>query len=280
MEPDGQMVLDFAPVAAGVQAFEPRAPASPGPDARSAAFVWFERGCDLDADRGTWEAAADAYRHAIEIDPSFSDAHCNLGSVYFNQGDRDRARDCFECSLRFEPGHVEANLNLGTILEEGGCDEAALRCYRAALETSPLYADVHVSLALLYEKLGLRRTALSHWRRLSPARSARRLGGHRAAEARNPLIGPSDPWRRHGAARVAPQPEPAPGHGSRVSSGSGVPERRASSRQWIQRSKVSFSTSHARGVPGRRAAGAGWPPARTLHRSRSVAQRGPDLPSR
>ncbi len=165
MEPDGQLVLEFAPVAAGVCAFEPRLPQPGSPDSRNAAVAWFERGCEQDVDRSSWDEAAESYRHAIELDPSYSDAHCNLGSVYFNQSDREGARSCFERALEFEPGHVEANLNLGTILEEEGSDEEALSCYRAALETSPLYADVHVSLGLLYEKLGLRRTALSHWRR-------------------------------------------------------------------------------------------------------------------
>jgi DNA-binding transcriptional MerR regulator len=169
MEPDGQLVLEFAPAKpegdGSVAPLEPRTPDAGSHEARRLAMRWFERGCELDADRATWEEAALAYREAIGADPAYADAHCNLGSVYFNQGSRDRARACFERAIDLEPGHVEANLNLGTILEELTRNDEALHCYRAALETDPLYADVHVSLGLLYEKLGLRRTALSHWRR-------------------------------------------------------------------------------------------------------------------
>lgn len=163
MEPDGQLVLDLrAEPAAGVAPIGDR---GAGERARRVALDWFERGCQLDGERETWAQAADAYRQAIEVDPDFADAHCNLGSVYFNQGRRDRARTCFERAVEIEPQHVEANLNLGTLCEECGADETALRHYRTALAADPLYPDTHVSLALAYEKLELPRTARAHWRR-------------------------------------------------------------------------------------------------------------------
>jgi Tfp pilus assembly protein PilF len=161
MEPDGQLVLEWS-AGAGVESL---AANRSGERARQIALFWFERGCGLDADSETWGQAADAYRHAVDADPSFADAHCNLGSVYFNQGRRAEARECFERAVAIRPDHLEANLNLGTLCEEDGADEVALRHYRAALAADPLYPDTHVSLALAYEKLGLPRTARSHWRR-------------------------------------------------------------------------------------------------------------------
>lgn len=167
MEPDGQLVLELeaAAPAAGVAHLEQSGEAAPRSEVERVAAEWFERGCELDDDSATYAQAAEAYRNAIEVDPEYADAYCNLGSVYFNQGRRAAARDCFARALEIEPGHVEANLNLGTVYEEEGREEMSLRHYRRALETNPLYADVHVSLALLYEKLTLRRTALAHWRR-------------------------------------------------------------------------------------------------------------------
>ena len=161
MEPDGQLVLEWSSEAGVERLTDGRG----GERGRQQALDWFERGCELDTDKETYEQAAEAYRRAIDADPEFADAHCNLGSVYFNRGRRDLARDCFERAVAIEPGHVEANLNLGTIREERGADEAALRHYRAALDTDPLLPDTHVSLALVYEKLGLPRTARAHWRR-------------------------------------------------------------------------------------------------------------------
>ena len=184
MEPGGQLVLDLSREVEG--AVEPLGDRGAGERARRTALAWFERGCELDTERATYDAAVDAYRKAIESDPEFADAHCNLGSVYFNQDRRGRARACFERAVELDPGHVEANLNLGTLREEEGADEAALSHYRAALEADSCYPDTHVSLALVYEKLRLPRTALAHWRRylqLDPLGSwadlaRRRLNAH------------------------------------------------------------------------------------------------------
>ncbi len=184
MEPGGQLVLDLAGEAVGnVAALGDRGAAE---RAHQAALGWFERGCELDTDRETYAEAVEAYRKALEADPDFADAHCNLGSVFFNQDRRDRARACFERAVELQPQHVEANLNLGTLREEEGADESALHHYRAALESDPLHPDIHVSLALVYEKLQLPRTALAHWRRylqLEPMGSwsdlaRRRLSAH------------------------------------------------------------------------------------------------------
>lgn len=166
MEPDGQLVLEFGEDSESeVASLAEHAAPQGSPEARRRAVTHFERGCALDADRQTWDEAELAYQDAIACDPEYADAHCNLGSVCFNRGEREKARLAFERAIALAPGHVEANLNLGTMLEELGQDERALARYRAALECDPLYADVHVSLALLYEKLTLPRTAASHWRR-------------------------------------------------------------------------------------------------------------------
>lgn len=162
MEPDGQLLLDFAAATAAPVSELPPA----GALGRRLAAQWFERACELDGERGRHAEAARAYEKAIEIDPGYADAHCNLGSVRYNQSRRDEARRCFERAVELVPGHVEANLNLGALCEEDGRDERALRHYRAALEADPLVPDTHVSLALLYEKQGLRRTALAHWKRV------------------------------------------------------------------------------------------------------------------
>lgn len=161
MEPDGQLVLEWS-TGAGV---EDLAASRSDERTRELALHWFERGCELDSTRQTYEQAATAYLRAIEADPDFADAHCNLGSVYFNQDRREEARACFERAVSLRAGHVEANLNLGTLREDDGAHESALRHYRAALETDPLFPDTHVSLALVYEKLGLPRTGRAHWRR-------------------------------------------------------------------------------------------------------------------
>lgn len=168
-EPNGQVVLDLAlapespddvaPLQRGGAAIE-------APEALAeSALAWFERGCQLDGEPKTLAQARDAYERALALDADFADAHCNLGTVHYNQGRRGEARGCYERALALDAEHVEAHFNLANLLEEDGRNEAALQHYKAALRADPLYSDAHLNVALLYEKLGLRRKAREHWRR-------------------------------------------------------------------------------------------------------------------
>lgn len=132
---------------------------------RGDAVEWFERGCELDADSSKWAAAIEAYETAVEIEPDYADAYCNLGAVRYNQGQRAEARRSFEACLALEADHVEANFNLANVLEEEGDDREALVHYRRALAADPHYPDLHINLALLYEKIGRQRSSRDHWRR-------------------------------------------------------------------------------------------------------------------
>lgn len=174
IEPGGQLLLDFVEQAmakepAGVEpirsAPKPGGAAGAPETPAESAGEWFERGCQLDSEPDTFTQALEAYRRAIELDAEFADAHCNLGALFFNNGDRAEARRHFERCLRLQPTHVEAHFNLANLLEEEGCDEMSLHHYRAALDADPFYPDLHINLALLCEKTGLAAKALDHWRR-------------------------------------------------------------------------------------------------------------------
>jgi len=171
VEPNGQLVLDLG---SGEQSPADVAPLAKGTrtndvllreQARCEAANWFERGCKLDSERATYPDAIEAYTRALRADPDYADAHCNLGTVFYNQNRKTQAKSCFERAIAIDPHHVEAHLNLATLFEEQGRNESALHHYKVALAADPLCADSHVSLALLYEKLELPRTARDHWRR-------------------------------------------------------------------------------------------------------------------
>jgi tetratricopeptide (TPR) repeat protein len=160
MEPDGQMLLSFDVPPGDVSPLDASAE-EPTPSAGD----HFERGCRLDADPATYEEAISAYREALSVEPDFADAHCNLGAVFYNRGERDDARRHFERCLRLDTGHVEAHFNLANLLEEEGCNEMALHHYRSGLVADPFYPDLHINLALLYEKMEMRSNAREHWKR-------------------------------------------------------------------------------------------------------------------
>lgn len=164
-EPDGQMVLDFRSPRSAERTLAELPAGEPDRLGGLDAYGWFERGCVLDADPSTAAEAVAAYESALALDPHFADAHCNLGTVHYNQGRRREALACFRRALEIAPLHLEANFNLGNLLEEGGEVDAALQRYRTVLRVDPLYADAHVNLALLLERAGARGRARDHWRR-------------------------------------------------------------------------------------------------------------------
>lgn len=164
VEPDGQLVLDFGAARSAAVA-ELRAASDAGEDAPASALAWFERGSALDGETDTWDEAARAYRRCLELDPEFADAHCNLGTIHYNRGERDPAREHYEAALAIDPGHLEASFNLGNLHEEEGRREAALRHYKNAVRRDPFFPEAHLNLALLYDRLGLPRSARGHWRR-------------------------------------------------------------------------------------------------------------------
>jgi len=164
MEPDGQMMLGLGVRAAGDPG-EVASLAVATAEPELSAGDYFERGCRLDADASTYDEAIAAYREALVLEPDFADAHCNLGAVFYNRGERDDARRHFERCLRLDPAHVEAHFNLANVLEEEGCNEMALHHYRTGLLADPFYPDLHINLALMYEKLERSDQAGQHWRR-------------------------------------------------------------------------------------------------------------------
>lgn len=182
-EVGGQLVLEFAGDSEGTSArvaslaeaaalaaadgLSGKAGATPlpGQSEQEEAIAWFERGCELDADPGSWSAAIEAYEKALELDPDCADAYCNLGAVRYNQGHREQARRAFVACLARDADHVEANFNLANVLEEESEDELALVHYQRALGADPTYPDLHINLALLYEKLARESRACEHWRR-------------------------------------------------------------------------------------------------------------------
>jgi tetratricopeptide (TPR) repeat protein len=166
----GQLLLEFDAASSMASSTvsslaEAGSGATGSPRAQAEAAAWFERGCELDAEPDSWGVAIEAYEKAIELDPAYADAYCNLGAVRYNQGRRAESRRAFEACIALEREHVEANFNLANVLEEEGDDELALVHYRRALAADPLYPDLHINLALLYEKLSSEREARDHWRR-------------------------------------------------------------------------------------------------------------------
>ena len=110
--------------------------------------AWYNLGLDLEEVEP--QRAPEAYRKAIELDPTNADAHVNLGRLCQLGGDLRNAKRHYEAALQLVAGHQLAAYNLGTVFDELDELERAAQFYEAALEVP----DAHYNLARICELRG------------------------------------------------------------------------------------------------------------------------------
>ncbi len=147
------------------------------------AYGWFLEGLAKDDDPATVSEAMDAYRRALELDPSLASAHTNLGIAYYREGQTEEARRHFERALALDPELSEARYNLANLYDEEGERELAIAEFRRVVITNPDFADAHFNLAVALEKVGSRVQAAEHFRRYLSLREPEETVWSRLARA-------------------------------------------------------------------------------------------------
>jgi Flp pilus assembly protein TadD len=104
--------------------------------------------------RGQHDAAITLIRLAIELDPTSSAAHCNLGNVLKDRGRLDEAIVSYRNAVALDPGHAESHNNLGNALNEMGQFDEAIAEYRQAIAIRPAYAKAHNNLGATLHSRG------------------------------------------------------------------------------------------------------------------------------
>ena len=93
---------------------------------------------------GRNQEAEQRYREAIEIDPGFVEALCNLASLL--QGDPQEAEEYLRRALNANPKHPGARTMLGITLAFTGRQHEAKAAFRKALKTAPNNSDALLGL--------------------------------------------------------------------------------------------------------------------------------------
>lgn len=110
------------------------------------------------------DAAMNAYRAALELDPGLVPAMINLGNLHYLQERLAEAQALYLQASYTDPTCFEAWFNLGNVHHDRGRLEEAAQCYAEALRWRPTYADAHFYMAVTLEKLGRAEQARTHWR--------------------------------------------------------------------------------------------------------------------
>ena len=129
------------------------------------ADVWYDRAVAAEEGPGDNARAIALYGRALAANPEHADAHCNLGRLLHERGDRIAAEAHYRLALCACPDLGLYWFNLGVAVEDGRRRAEAIDCYRAAIERDPTIADAHWNLARLLDVPGddaAQREALCH----------------------------------------------------------------------------------------------------------------------
>jgi tetratricopeptide (TPR) repeat protein len=124
---------------------------------------WFEFALACDSRPETIPEAISAYRHVLELAPSWVEAHINLGVALYQLSELEEARQAFLNALVLDPQNSITHFNLGCVLDELGRPDESIKHLEEAVRIAPDHADAHFNLALAYEKRRERRRARDHW---------------------------------------------------------------------------------------------------------------------
>ena len=98
--------------------------------------------------QGRHQEARSAFQRAIEIDPSYANAHRGLGIVLYRDGLFEEAARAYEGALQFAPYDVSVHHNFGVLLQAQGKVDDAISHYRDTLRLDGRHPDAHHGLAL------------------------------------------------------------------------------------------------------------------------------------
>ena len=105
-------------------------------------------------DLGKLKEAENCYRKAIELKPTFAEAHLNLGTILKDIGNLQEAEVFTRKAIELKPDLAEAHSNLGTILKDLGNLQEAEIFARKAIELNSNFADAHSNLGSVLIDLG------------------------------------------------------------------------------------------------------------------------------
>jgi tetratricopeptide (TPR) repeat protein len=157
----GQYLLEFEgnPADGSLSVIE----RAPGAEDAESAQEWFARGLALEKEDA--KRAQEAYERALDEDPTFLDAHINLGRLLHEGGRLVRAERVYREAILRCGNDPLLLYNLGVLLDEQDRLPDAVAAYEAALTSDPGLADGHYNLALLYERLKKPKEAIRHMAR-------------------------------------------------------------------------------------------------------------------
>jgi tetratricopeptide (TPR) repeat protein len=149
-----------------IERYKYRSPGLPQGENRGEAERLLAQGVQAQ-ERNRLSEAIEAYKKAIKADPSFFDAHYNLGVAAYESGDLSQTLLAYEYALVINPVSVKARFNFAVALQKAGYPRDAANELETLLTNDPDEPRAHFTLANLYaQQLGLPTKAREHYLRV------------------------------------------------------------------------------------------------------------------
>ncbi|MEM7104487.1 MAG: tetratricopeptide repeat protein [Bacteroidota bacterium] len=114
----------------------------------------------IQAGKGNFEAAVDAFKKTIALAPERGDLYFNLGNVYLQSGNPVKARETYLKVLELQPDFIPALINIGHILSDEGHADKAEIYYQKAVSLQPKQPEALTALAKFKLDKGLNHQAI------------------------------------------------------------------------------------------------------------------------
>ncbi len=115
--------------------------------------------------RGALEAAADAFKRAVELEADYAEAHNNLGLALSRLGREPEAVESFQKALTLDPRMGEAYNNLGFLYHTSAQFDRAAEMFGQAIENAADSSIAYTNLGNCLYKMEQPEKAVEAWRR-------------------------------------------------------------------------------------------------------------------
>jgi len=110
-----------------------------------------------------YRAAENAYLKAAEYNPSNATALSNLGSMYFELKKYDAARNSLQRAVSVNPNHLDAIYNYASTLGTLGEFNRAITYFKKAIALDPGNANYYQMTAITYQNMGMQQQANAYF---------------------------------------------------------------------------------------------------------------------
>ncbi len=97
-------------------------------------------------DKNFLAQAKQQFEKALQIRPSYGDAHGQLGLAYYREKQKDKAMASYEQSLKYKPNNAKVYSNMGIIYFEAKQLGKAEEVYRKSISIDPRFVDARRNL--------------------------------------------------------------------------------------------------------------------------------------